>query len=121
MYVSVNSHPLPCGGQIWLERLAEGELPRDCGADVRDVVGPASLGDDLALAHLEVERSIVVAVVEKARHQARCRSGGCRGTPVPRGGNRAQPGRIGLTYEAEANNITSEEIISKIINKVEVP
>ncbi len=29
--------------------------------------------------------------------------------------------RIGLTYEAEAANITSEEIISKIINKVEVP
>lgn len=29
--------------------------------------------------------------------------------------------RIGLTYEAEANNITSEEIISNIINKVEVP
>ena len=29
--------------------------------------------------------------------------------------------RIGLTYDAEANNITSEEIISKIINKVEVP
>lgn len=29
--------------------------------------------------------------------------------------------RIGLSYEAEANNITSEEIISKIINKVEVP
>ena len=29
--------------------------------------------------------------------------------------------RIGLTYEAVANNITSEEIISKIINKVEVP
>jgi MoxR-like ATPase len=29
--------------------------------------------------------------------------------------------RIGLTYEAEANNITSDEIISKIINKVEVP
>lgn len=29
--------------------------------------------------------------------------------------------RIGLTYEAEANNVTSEEIISKIINKVEVP
>jgi MoxR-like ATPase len=28
--------------------------------------------------------------------------------------------RIGLTYEAEANNVTSEEIISKIINKVEV-
>ena len=29
--------------------------------------------------------------------------------------------RIGLTYEAEANNVTSEELISKIINKVEVP
>ena len=29
--------------------------------------------------------------------------------------------RIGLTYEAEANNITTEEIISKILNKVEVP
>jgi MoxR-like ATPase len=29
--------------------------------------------------------------------------------------------RIGLSYEAEANNVTSEEIISKIINKVEVP
>ena len=29
--------------------------------------------------------------------------------------------RIGLTYEAEANNISSEEIISKILNKVEVP
>ena len=29
--------------------------------------------------------------------------------------------RIGLTYEAEANNITSEEIVSKIVNKVEVP
>ena len=29
--------------------------------------------------------------------------------------------RIGLTYEAEANNVTSEEIISKILNKVEVP
>ncbi|NDV64412.1 MoxR family ATPase [Bacteroides sp. 224] len=29
--------------------------------------------------------------------------------------------RIGLTYEAEASNITSEEIISKILNKVEVP
>ena len=29
--------------------------------------------------------------------------------------------RIGLTYEAEASNISSEEIISKIINKVEVP
>ena len=29
--------------------------------------------------------------------------------------------RIGLTYEAEANNVVSEEIISQIINKVEVP
>lgn len=29
--------------------------------------------------------------------------------------------RIGLTYEAEANYVTSEEIVSKIINKVEVP
>ena len=29
--------------------------------------------------------------------------------------------RIGLSYEAEASNITVEEIISKILNKVEVP
>ena len=29
--------------------------------------------------------------------------------------------RIGLTYEAEANNMTSDEIISKILNKIEVP
>ena len=29
--------------------------------------------------------------------------------------------RLGLTYEAEAANVTSEEIVSKIINKVEVP
>lgn len=29
--------------------------------------------------------------------------------------------RVGLSYEAEANNITAEEIVSKIINKVEVP
>lgn len=29
--------------------------------------------------------------------------------------------RIGLTYEAEANNISSDEIVSKILNKVEVP
>ena len=29
--------------------------------------------------------------------------------------------RIGLTYEAEASNVSSEEIVSKIINKVEVP
>lgn len=29
--------------------------------------------------------------------------------------------RIGLTYEAEATNLTSDEIISEILNKVEVP
>lgn len=29
--------------------------------------------------------------------------------------------RIGLSYEAEASNITSEEIVSRIINSVEVP
>ncbi len=29
--------------------------------------------------------------------------------------------RIGLSYEAEADNVTSEEIVSKIVNKVEVP
>lgn len=29
--------------------------------------------------------------------------------------------RIGLSYEAEAGNLTSEEIVSRIINKVEVP
>lgn len=29
--------------------------------------------------------------------------------------------RIGLTYEAEANNISADEIISDILNKVEVP
>ena len=29
--------------------------------------------------------------------------------------------RIGLSYEAEATNVTSEEIVSDIINKVEVP
>ena len=29
--------------------------------------------------------------------------------------------RIGLSYEAEAMNVTSEEIISRIINRVEVP
>jgi MoxR-like ATPase len=28
--------------------------------------------------------------------------------------------RIGLSYEAEANNITSEDIISEIMNVVEV-
>jgi MoxR-like ATPase len=26
-----------------------------------------------------------------------------------------------LSYEAEANNLTSEEVISEILNKVEVP
>lgn len=29
--------------------------------------------------------------------------------------------RIGLTYEAEADNLTSDEIVSQILNKVEVP
>lgn len=29
--------------------------------------------------------------------------------------------RIGLTYEAEANNMTTEDIITEILNKVEVP
>ncbi len=29
--------------------------------------------------------------------------------------------RIGLTYEAEAENVTSEEIINKIVNEIEVP
>ena len=29
--------------------------------------------------------------------------------------------RIGLSYEAEANNVSNEEIVSQIINKVEVP
>lgn len=29
--------------------------------------------------------------------------------------------RIGLSYEAEANNVSSEEIISEILNAVEVP
>ena len=29
--------------------------------------------------------------------------------------------RIGLSYEAEASNVTNEDIVSKIINKVEVP
>lgn len=29
--------------------------------------------------------------------------------------------RIGLTYEAEASNTTADEIVSKILNKVEVP
>jgi MoxR-like ATPase len=29
--------------------------------------------------------------------------------------------RIGLTYEAEAENVTAKDIVTKIINKVEVP
>ena len=29
--------------------------------------------------------------------------------------------RIGLTYEAEANGLTSDDIVSKILNSVEVP
>jgi MoxR-like ATPase len=29
--------------------------------------------------------------------------------------------RIGLTYEAEAENITSVDLINQIINEVEVP
>ena len=29
--------------------------------------------------------------------------------------------RIGLTYEAEATNVNSDEIVSKILNKIEVP
>lgn len=29
--------------------------------------------------------------------------------------------RIGLTYEAEASNVTSDEIVSKLLNRVEVP
>ena len=29
--------------------------------------------------------------------------------------------RIGITYEAEAENITSEDIITEILNTVEIP
>ena len=29
--------------------------------------------------------------------------------------------RIGVTYEAEANNITTDEIITEILDKVQVP
>ena len=29
--------------------------------------------------------------------------------------------RVGLTYEAEADNITSEEIVNEILNRVDVP
>ena len=29
--------------------------------------------------------------------------------------------RIGITYEAEANNVTPDDIITEILNKIEVP
>ena len=29
--------------------------------------------------------------------------------------------RIGLTYEAEAENVKSEEIVNEILNRVDVP
>ena len=29
--------------------------------------------------------------------------------------------RVGITYEAEAENITSEDIVNKIVNIIEVP
>ena len=29
--------------------------------------------------------------------------------------------RVGLTYEAEAENVTSEEIVSEVLNRVDVP
>ena len=29
--------------------------------------------------------------------------------------------RIGLTYEAEAENVTSEDIVTEVLNAVEVP
>ena len=29
--------------------------------------------------------------------------------------------RIGLTYEAEAENITSEELVNEVLNRVDVP
>ena len=29
--------------------------------------------------------------------------------------------RIGLTYEAEAENVTSEELVSEVLNRVDVP
>ena len=29
--------------------------------------------------------------------------------------------RIGLTYEAEANNVTTEDIITEVLNAVQVP
>ena len=44
-----------------------------------------------------------------------------RGYVIPEDVRAVLRHRIGLTYEAEASNVTSEEIISKILNKVEVP
>ena len=29
--------------------------------------------------------------------------------------------RIGLTYEAEAENVTSEELVNEVLNRVDVP
>ena len=29
--------------------------------------------------------------------------------------------RVGLTYEAEAENVTSEEVVNEILNRVDVP
>ena len=29
--------------------------------------------------------------------------------------------RVGLTYEAEAENVTSEEIVNEVLNRVDVP
>ena len=29
--------------------------------------------------------------------------------------------RVGLTYEAEAENVTAEQIVTEILNRVEVP
>jgi MoxR-like ATPase len=29
--------------------------------------------------------------------------------------------RVGLTYEAEAENVTSEEVVSEVLNRVDVP
>ncbi|MDB9714068.1 ATPase, partial [Flavobacteriaceae bacterium] len=29
--------------------------------------------------------------------------------------------RIGITYEAEAENVTSEDLINTIVNEIEVP
>ena len=84
--------PLHRAAHDRLERLAEGALPRDVGADVRNVVGPASLGDDLALAHLEVERGVVVAVVEEARHRLAVGAATAGEHLVPRVGDRAQLG-----------------------------